>query len=279
MWFTLALLAGLLFAINRLLIRSTLTRGGNPVAFMAVHNGIAGILLLPVALYYFNPPSNLENWSLLLLSTFTYFLVDLFTFLSLRTVEASVFQIIAQLRHIVVLAGAYFLFSERVTSSKVIAIVLLVVGVAIAALGKTGIKPTKDVIYAIQSAAFIGFAFLLTKLLADDVSIAFLASFGFIGCSVLAFLTLAIRNDIPKRLLPTKPTKLLVAGAIFAVFELVFFAALATGEASKVTPVQQSAMVFSLIGGYIFLNERQRLKQKLIGSVLIALSIGLLYFF
>ncbi len=278
MWFTYALFAGLLFAIDRLMLRSTISQGGNATGFMAVHNITAGILLLPLALIYFNPPSTIHNWVILLFAAVAFYLVDLSTFLSLRTVEASLFQIIAQLRHIVVLVGAYVLFAEPITGSKLIAIALITLGVGIAVLDKTGIKLTKDIRYAILSGLFIGIAFLLIKELVGDVSIAFMSSFGFIVSGALAYATLVIRKDVPPRILPEKPRKLILAAVIFALFEVVFFAALASGEASKVTPVQQSAVVFSLIGGYLFLNERSRLKQKIIGIGIIAAGISLLYF-
>lgn len=69
-----------------------------------------------------------------------------------------------------------------------------------------------------------------------------------------------------------------MATGIFAIFEFVFFTALAVGEASKVTPVTQSSMIFTLIGGYLFLHEKQHMLQKLIGSILIAIGIVSLYF-
>ncbi len=71
---------------------------------------------------------------------------------------------------------------------------------------------------------------------------------------------------------------LLIAAIIFAVFEVVLYTALDIGEASKVTPVMQSSMVFTLIGGYLFLNERANLLKKTIGSAIIIAGIVLLYF-
>jgi len=37
-------------------------------------------------------------------------------------------------------------------------------------------------------------------------------------------------------------------------------------------------MIFTLIGGYLFLNEKDRIKQKVIGGTLIVIGIAMLYF-
>lgn len=278
MWFVLSLLSGLLFAANRLIVRSALTKNVNPLAFGAVHELIAGVLLLPIAHLNFKLPQTNEVWIALILSVFFIFLADLFSVLSLRDTEASLFQIVGQLRHGVVLIGAYILFSEAITLSKIISILLITLGVGLALMEKSKIKITRGVMYAFLSTISIGFGFLFIKQTLVEIHPAVSGSFSFIIAGLLMYILLIARGGHKTRVKFGSRQQLFAAGAIFAVFELVLFTALALGEASRVTPVTQSSMVFTLIGGYLFLGEKTRLKQKIIGSTLITAGIVLLYF-
>lgn len=280
MWFVLALCAGFLFASNRLLVRSILLKGGNPIAFVAVHNIVAGLLLLPIALWDPGLPPSVAAWGVLLLGVVAFFLGDLLAFLSLERIEASVYQILGQVRHVIVLLGGFFLFGEVISAPKIISIILLTLGVIIALVEKSRIKITRGVTYGVLSPVFISIGFLTIKQISGEVSAAFSAAAVLLLSGILAYLVLVSKGERPIPLLPAKRrSRLFLAAAIFAVFELVFFAALDIGEASKVTPVAQSSLLFTLIGGYIFLKERSRLPQKICGSLLIATGIGLLFFF
>src|SRR5258708_31951589 len=159
MWFILSLLAGLLFAVNRLIVRSSLTKKVNLFAFGAIHEVLAGVILLPVAFLQLSFPKSNETFIALILSVIFIFLADLFAFLSLTHIEATLYQIIGQLRHIIVLIGAYILFTEAITLIKIISIFLIILGVYIALSVKSKVKITRSVIYALFSTICIGLGF------------------------------------------------------------------------------------------------------------------------
>lgn len=278
MWFVLSLVAGLLFAANRLIARSILAKKTNALAFGAVHELLASLLLLPVGLFFFTLPQSGKTWLALVLMVLFIFLCDLFAFLSLRSIEASLYQIIGQLRHVVVLFGAYVMFTEVISLNKVASIVLIIFGVIVALAGKAKLKVTRGTVYALLSTAFIALAFLCVKVVSVDVSPVFAAALGLTVSGMLMYALFLRQSNRPATLVPTGHRAQLVAAAvIFAVFEAAMFSALALGEASKVTPVTQSSMIFTLIGGYLFLGEKEHLAQKIAGCGLIALGIGLLY--
>src|SRR3990167_7229839 len=114
MWFTLSLLAGLLFALNKLIVRGSLSKDTNPLAFGAFHELLAGVLLLPIALFHIAWPQSIETWIVLVIGVLFIFLTDLTAFFSLKYTEASLYQIVGQLRHVIVLFGALLLFSEPI---------------------------------------------------------------------------------------------------------------------------------------------------------------------
>ncbi len=278
MWFLPSLICGLTFAANRLLIRSVFTKHSNPMIFGAVHELLAGLFLLPIGIFFFSLPQSPKTWLALSLGIFFIFLCDLFGFLALRKIEVSLLQIINQLRHIVVLLGAYLLFAEIISPTKVISIFFIMFGVFVALVGKSKITMNKETLYAFLSTISISCALLFIKMASADVAPAFSGTLSLIISGVLIYVLLIVRGEKPAKLIPIEHRKqLFIAAGIFAVFELAFFTALAVGEASKVTPVTQSSMIFTLIGGYVFLNERNHMKQKIIGSLLIAIGIILLY--
>ncbi|HZL07833.1 MAG TPA: DMT family transporter [Candidatus Dormibacteraeota bacterium] len=279
MWFILALLSGLLFATNRMMVRSILSKGTNPIAFMAIHELVAGILLLPFAFINLQLPHDYRHWLILLAAVILIFFADFYGFLSLNKIEASLFQIIGQFRHIIVLFGGYLLFSESLTISKACAVALIIVGVLITLLEKTRIKTNVGYVYALLSVIAISLASLAIKADTNTVSTAFLASVSLIVSGILAAGMSVIRRENIRPIITGKVrNQLLLAAVIFSVFEFVYFAALGKGEASKVIPVTQSSMIFTLIGGYLFLNERDNMTKKILGSALIILGIVLLYF-
>lgn len=277
MWFLLALVAGLTFAVNRLLIRSVFTKTGDPIIFGAIHELLAGLLLLPIGLLFFSLPQSPQIWIALAVGIFLIFLTDLFGFLALQTIEASLLQIVNQLRHVVVLIGAYFFFTEAITLIKVVSIFFIIFGILVALKSKSKFEMSKGVFYAFLSTVCIAFALLCIKMASVDVSPVFSAPLGLMISGILITTLLTIKKETIK-FPSTHRKELFIAAGLFAVFEISLFTALAIGEASKVTPVTQSSMIFTLIGGYLFLNERSHIKQKIFGGIFIVVGIILMYF-
>jgi uncharacterized membrane protein len=67
-----------------------------------------------------------------------------------------------------------------------------------------------------------------------------------------------------------------ITGVFFGLALLTFLAALSMGEVSRVTPISESSIVLVLVGGMFFLGEKDRLFQKVAGSLLILVGIILL---
>lgn len=281
MWFILALISGLLFAINKLIFRFALKGGKvNALTFISIHELIAGLLILPFALR--SMPYDATSYVVLLIiaTTLLIFAADVLSTFALQKIEAGFYQIIGQLRHPVVLIGAAYLFDETLDLQKLIAVSLVVIGVLIALYDKNKLlKLNIGIIQAILSTVFIAFGFLLIKITTRYVEPIALGSISLTGAGLLGLMVAGSTKNLYVRHMNNNTKRLLLAAAIiFAIFEVVLYTALDIGEASKVTPVMQSSMVFTLVGGYIFLQERSNLIQKIIGSIVIILGITTLYF-
>ncbi len=281
MWFILALFSGLLFAVNKLIFRFALKSGQvNALSFISVHELIAGVLILAFAAS--SLPSNVTPrvFALIMLTTLLIFAADVSSTYALQKIEAGLNQIIGQLRHPIVLIGAFYLFSEDFGVQKLLAVSAVVIGVMVALYDRKKLfKFNLGIIQAISSTVFIAFGFLVIKLTTQHVEPIALGSITLIGSGLLGLLISIQSNKLKIQSMDINiKILLLIAAIIFAVFEVVLYTALDIGEASKVTPVMQSSMVFTLIGGYLFLNERANLLKKTIGSAIIIAGIVLLYF-
>jgi len=278
MWFIFALSAGFLFAINRLIVRTIAQKDdSSPLSIVILHNLLAGVLLAPFALINMQQPKTAQVWLFVALVSIFIFLADYFATKSLSKIETSLFLISNQVRHFFVVIGAAIWFAEALSSLKAIAILVLISGVAIVVLEKNKLKLSSGVLDAMLSGFFISVASLLVKQVSSDISSALLASIALVGSGILGYALLKFNPRPLQKTYRRARSRLLAAIAIFALFEFLFFAALDIGEASLVTPVTQSSLVFTVIGGYIFLNERKHMQRKIAGCICIAVAILIIY--
>lgn len=276
-WFILSLFAGLLFAASRVVARSVLRSQGNALAFTSVHDFIAGLILVPFFFWHFRLPDQAVTWLYFLGIVIFAFLCDWLAFLALKHIDVSLYQIVNQVRHIFVLFGGLLLFQEAITWIKVIAVVMITLGVAIAVSEKARLTLNQGVILSIISTLFAVIAFLFAKLTVRDFSETTAASLELMLIGLIAFSFLKFR---PSRLvaeLRLQKWGLIVSGLLFGGFEASLFAALRLGEASRVIPVTQSSVIFALLAGIIILRERSRLAQKIAGAFLTGLGIIIMY--
>ena len=278
-WFIAALLAGLFFSCARIMSRFILRKTGNPYTYTALHDFIAGLVLLPMILFDFGLPTKAITWLWFFLTVIFALTCDFLTSRSLKSVDISLFNILSQVRHVVILFGGLLLFSEKVTVFKLIAIVFIIIGATISLYKKEEISWSKGITDAILRTIFAAFAFLAAKKTVGDFSQTTFASLELmcIGLFILAYLKFDKKMILEE--IKINSWKLLTAGVLFGFFELFLFMALRLGEASKVIPVTQVSLVLSVVGGIILLNERDSITRKLLGTGVIVAGIVLLYMF
>lgn len=276
-WFALSLLAGFFFAGARVIARYALRDEGNALAFTAIHDLIAGFVLLPFILIQFHLPTNPWIWLSFLGIVITAFLADWLAFLALKYIDVSLYQVLIQMRHGLLLLGGLLFFSEEITGTKVLSVILIILGVGVAFYKKERGLRVKGVLFTLASTLAATIAFLFVKGTVVDFSETAAASFELMLIGVLSFALLRFRTAPVIAEFKRQRWGLLVSGALFGFFELFLFYALNTGEASRVIPVVQSSLIFTLIFGIVFLRERTRLVQKISGTVIITAGIIFLY--
>lgn len=275
-WFILALLAGLFFAGARVLSRAFLRTQGNALAFTAIHDFVAGLVLLPFLFWHLKWPEHSITWVYFAGIVITAFLADWLSFVALKKIDVSLYQIINQVRHIFILIGGLLFFSEKITSIKIFAVVLISLGVIVAIFEKH--KITKNGIFiTVLSTLFAVGGFLFVKATVVDFSETAAASLELLAIGLLSFSLLGFNPRTIMRELSMQKWGLIISGVLFGGFEVSLFYALKVGEASRVIPVTQSALVFTLIGGIFLLGERTNIVTKIVGTIIIAAGIALMY--
>lgn len=277
-WLSLSLLAGFFFALSRVVARFVLREGGSPLAFVAVHDFIAGLVLLPLLFFGFHLPQNSAVWIYFFGIVGFAFLSDWFTFIALRKINVSVYQIVNQVRHVFVLFGGFLFFSEAITTYKLAATLLIIVGVVVMLYEKSKFQLSVGVGVTVFSTLFAIVAFFFVKYAVTDFSETALVSFELMSIGLLSFGLLGFDKDKIIQELKLNRWGLVISGALFGLFELFVVIALKYGDISRVLPVVQSALVFGVVMGIIFLRERERMLQKVIGTVIIVVGIILMNF-
>jgi transporter family protein len=120
-------------------------------------------------------------------------------------------------------------------------------------------------------------AFLFAKATVSDFSESAAAALELMIIGLISYSLLGFRPGRVWEELRIQKWGLVLSGIIFGGFEVFLFYALKTGEASKVIPVSQSSVIFTLLAGIFILKERARLPQKIIGVTIIGAGIVLMY--
>jgi drug/metabolite transporter (DMT)-like permease len=275
-WFVLSILSGLLFALARAISRVYLKKQGNALAFTAIHDFIAGLVLLPIIFIGFHWPTKAITWLYFAGIVVFAFLSDWLAFIALKKIDISTYQIVSQVRHFFVLISGLFLFSEVIVMNKLLAISLIIVGVIVSLYRKTKIDWNKGIGLTILSTLSAVIAFAFAKFAVRDFSEIMVASLELMLIGLLSFSLM--KFDIRSLSKEFKINKwgLILAGLFFGLFEMFLFYALKIGEISKVIPVTQSSLVFGVLIGIIFMGEKKNLIRKIIGMLIIVGGIILL---
>ncbi len=275
-WFIYALLGALCVAATRIVSRALLRRQGDPLFFTAVNDFVAGAVVLPFIFSDLHLPTMGKTWVYFSLVTMFAFLSDWFAFRALRRVDVSVFQIIDQIRQPLLIILGFMLFSEPITSLKVLGVFLVAIGATAAVLDPKRLRPDGGVGLALLSTVFAAVAVIFIKFAIVDFSAPAFASLELLGISVLCMV--AARFDHHRLLAEMRLNQwgLFAAGALFGLGEILEFTALRIGEISRVLPVFQTSVIFTVIGGVLLLGERERLGQKVIGAVVVVIGLTML---
>lgn len=211
--------------------------------------------------------------------TVLYCLGNVLTFKAFKITEASEVSIIFASSTAWAVVSAVVFLGERLSLQNVIGIGLIVTGLVAINLTKSKWRFQRGHVYALLAAACFGLAFTNDAyIIGQYQSIASYMVLAFLlpGLSILLFFP---KSGHHLRHFASVGTifKVVSCGLFYAISALTIFTAYKVGgQASIISPIQQMGMIFTVILSYILLKERDKLPQKIIGTILSFLGVLLL---
>lgn len=282
-WFILSLIAALFFSCQRIAARFLLRKQGDPISFTIIHNLIAGLILSPIFFFVdLHLPAMPKTWILYICAVFFYGVGDVYTYKAIKELSISTWQIITQVRHIFVLLGGFLVYAEPLTSLKILGIFLIILGAIVALYHKERKKMNLSVgvFFTILAAFLISAGVLVDKTIIQDFSMPLYVSLNLMTISMGGIIYFAFNNKMKCIINEFKIQKygLIFTAILFGLHKIFLILAINNGEVSRVIPISQAALIFTVIAGILFLKEYERMLQKIIGVIIMILGIGALYF-
>lgn len=275
MWFVYSLLGAILMTAYGLAIRLFLKDKGDSKTFTFIttlFGGIVILLLLPLEkiTYLFN----IQLIIIFLFLSLSYAITDLLFIRGRQLEEVSIVSILGQLSNFWALIGGTLIFKEALTLPKIIGVSLIVVGNISLVLRKQSISLSKGKCLILLATILFTINSFVDKKLSLYFSASLYKGILFILEAIMLFVFF-----LPQKIKAIKKEFKIQGRAIIIVGPLlslaVFFlmkAFQSGGEASRVLPVFGLSLVFSVMAGILFLNEKGDLLKKIVAMILVLIG-------
>lgn len=273
-WITLALLSALFGSIARVLQKVLLSnKQGDAYALGFVFQTIVALIFLiyTIATNSLEFPNITDLWVNLIVMTIFYSLGNIFTFKAFKLADASEVAVIFSSSSIWAIISASVLLGERLKASNYVGILLIVCGIVVINITRSKWKLSLGHLYAAVGAFLFGVAFINDAYIIGRYNS--IASYMIVAFTLPGIFTLFVKpssiKSIPYYFDRATITKLIICCIIYSLSSITIFGAYkAGGLASIISPLQQLSIITTTILSYIFLKERNRIPNKIIGSVL-----------
>jgi uncharacterized membrane protein len=275
-WLIFAILQGLTSNAFNFFSRVILRGKDDATAFGWVMQLVRFVVFFLYAIFFdWRLVISIESISILLLLGITE-AVSLYLYMKMHVhSELSISTILSRTRMLWVPLFAFLIIGEVLKPIEYVGIGILFLGVSIVSSPRK-MFVDKGAMYANSAAIIIALNIVLYKVAmpyASDSLI--LASLGLPSIFILPLFMKDARKRIYTNIKLRLPLKLSTIG--LNIISLIFFAlAMQDGEASKVNAVYQGMMVFAVVAGIIFLNERNNIPKKIIGTTITVIGVIML---
>ncbi len=268
-WFEYAVASTLFTAMFWLLCRRLLKDESDHATFATYMQLVPIVFWLPLLATEDNVvPAVASGWFWLLLAGSAWALQQVLAFKSLRFTAASIREPIYQTKLLWAALFAFLLLGEGFTPSKGIGVALLLAGaLVIAYRHPPGESNAQGLVLVISSAGLTGFAYVLDKLALAHFSVTLYAIAVSVISGGLIFLH-SFNNGGFARLLDfgrRHVRTVLLTSFVGAVSYWLQIKAVSIGPVGTIAALLELSMVFTTLGGIVFLHEKQAIGRKLAG--------------
>lgn len=273
-WLLLVLSAAVVAAFARIFQKKVMANPKHDsitLSFLFQFSAAVIFLLYGLLTQTFSIPDLSSVWFNVILMIILYAAGNILSFLAFEFAEASEASILFPTSTIWSVVTALIFLGERLTNQQLTGIVTMIVGIMFTYFEKTSWRFNKGHIFALVSSFFYGIAFT------NDIFIMNLfssvASYMFMIFLLPALAILLVRPALLGKVKfyfsSVKAVNLLFASIIFYCFSTIayFTAYRWGGQASLISPIFQTSVIFTVLLSAILLNEKKHLWQKLIGAL------------
>lgn len=264
----LAIIAGTGYKlINKYVLKET-----EPYAFALITNIVSAVIFFLLALNTFSFPKEPMAWIVLGIASILWTIIAVSTLISYKATDVSIREPLSQSKTIIALILGILFLREAVSAGRIIGTIVIFLGITLLIyhperrFGRLSDKGVKWTLFAALLSAFVA--------IADKAALKWfsLETYGFLVYffpSIILLFFLSKRTHQVRHLLKTK-WKSALAGIALALTAYYFtLKAFSVADVTIVYPLLQLTALLTVIGGLIFMNEREHMWQKIIAVVII----------
>lgn len=280
-WFLFALSAMALFTSLNLLQRKIAVDSQNPRATAIVFDSVAAffallLFLLTGSYKHLSLPTQPLAWAFLVIASLMYGLFERNRFKVAQLLDASTFAIIINISVVVGFVGSLILYSESLTVAKLLGSLLIITSLLLATYRKNKkITSSKGLFIAVGISILLGIGWTLDKkgvfYFTPEIYNILLWVFPLI---VILFPFVKLREL--KQEFKISSWRIMLLAGINVVGYWCNLQALNLAEATRVIPIIQTSLLFTVLLGMILFHEREHWPRKILATVLTLIGIYLL---
>lgn len=269
----LPILAGIVGGITQPIFKSITKNDYSFTSYLFVFALVGGIFSLPLLILNLQIPTNLFSWIWLFITCFLLLVGNLLLVKAFQSENISNIVLVGKIDLLVAFLSGIFLFRENATIIKTLAAIFIIAGILVIFIEKKKITYSKGLLYALLSGICIGFAAVISKLALKSFNPYFFQSFPY-------FFTALILIFLPKTLVEAKKIftiskyKIIIVEILSVIsYILVLLSIKAAGLSVGYFSIDPVYTLTAVLIGIIILKEKDKLINKIIGTLLIVLGL------
>jgi drug/metabolite transporter (DMT)-like permease len=280
-WQLLTLIAVLVFSSSTVLHRILMKdRAFDPYTQTIVMYGLAGIGSLMLSLYLGRFHYQVTTNQFLLFIPLACFISggSVLLFKGLQTLGASESSILKSVQNLWVVIGAFILLGEPFSMMKVAGTIVIMLGICIALWKRNQLTFGRGSLLVIISTLLYSSSDLLSLYFVRDFDpLSLLVYISFLPVIVLLILKPKTVKKIPFYFKPRRALVIVVLSLIDIVGTLSVDMAYQVGRnAAQIGPLMGTITIVSVLIAIIFLKERDNMRNKLIGALIVVVGVWML---
>ncbi|MBU0535236.1 MAG: DMT family transporter [Patescibacteria group bacterium] len=208
-----------------------------------------------------------------------YSIGNILTFKAFKLAEVSEVSVLFASSTVWSVIAAVIMLGEKLTPKNILGIIIVVLGLIAINIKKSCWKINKGHLYALLGAMLFGVAFTNDAYIVgryNSVSAYMMLAFALPAFTSILLKPQSVKN-IPQFVSKNAIPRLFFCAIFYFLSALTIFSAYKLGgPASVISPIQQTSIIFTVIMGYLFLKERDRMPNKIIGTILAFVGVLLL---